>query len=178
MLGPSETRRRYSQTASRYDARYSELQRSKYPVLLDMLGLASGQKILDWGCGTCLAADPINAGGAAYVGLDFSLAMLSARPSKMKGSVVLGDCTRLPFRDASFDGVLAATVIQNIPRRRAAMAELSRVLKGGGRVALSFPTKAQVTIRGLRALGLSQIRTAPCGEDTALCLEKRRNGPV
>lgn len=178
LLGPSETRRRYDQTASRYDARYSELQRSKYPVLLDIMDLAPGQRILDWGCGTCLALGPINEAGATYIGLDFSSGMLSAREKGPKGHVVLGDCTRLPFRAGSFDGVLGATVIQNIRRRPMAIAELSRVLKEGGRVALSFPRKMKVGIRGLAGLGLTPTGRVSCGEDLALGLEKQHTDLV
>jgi len=173
VLGPAETRRRYDQTASHYDARYTELQTSKYPILFDLLALSPGQRILDWGCGTCLALDPIAKSGATYTGVDFSLGMLSARRRGPKCRVVLGDCARLPFRSDSFDGVLGATVIQNISRRRAALSEVSRVLRKGGRVALSFPRKSKVSIRGLATLGLVGTGRVPCGEDFALCLEKR-----
>jgi demethylmenaquinone methyltransferase/2-methoxy-6-polyprenyl-1,4-benzoquinol methylase len=138
-----------------------------------MLGLAPGQTILDWGCGTCLALDPITKAGATYIGLDFSFGMLSARKGRPEGHVVLGDCTKLPFRSGSFDGVLGATVIQNIRRRRMALLEISRVLKEGGRAALSFPKKTKVSIRGFATLGLTRTRTVPCAEDLALCLEKR-----
>lgn len=171
--GTSETRRRYDQTASHYDARYSELQRSKYPVLFDLLALAPGQRILDWGCGTCLALDPITKSGATYTGVDFSLGMLCVRRREPKCHVVLGDCAKLPFRSDSFDGVLGATVIQNIRRRRVALSEVSRVLRKGGRAAISFPRKTRVNIRGLAKLGLTRTGRVPCGEDFGLCLEKR-----
>lgn len=173
MLGPCETRRRYDQTASQYDARYSELQRSKYAILLDLLNLAPGRTILDWGCGTCLARDPITKAGATYTGVDFSFGMLSTRQSRPQDRVVLGDCARLPFRSNSFDGVLGTTVIQNILPRRIALVEVSRVLREGGRAALSFPRKTKVSFRGLAPLGLTQTRRVPCGEDLAVCLEKR-----
>ncbi len=165
-----ETKRRYDQTADIYDARYSEIQRRKYPVLLELLAPNSGDLILDWGCGTGLAIEPLRRLGARVVGMDFSTGML-AHASRRSGAVLLlGDCTRLPLKTGVFDGVLGATVIQNLSRPTQALGEIFRILKPGGRAAISFPKKAAVAI-GMRS-GLRHTATRECEEDTALRLEK------
>ena len=52
---------------------------------------------------------------------------------------VRGDAYGLPFPDASFDKVVAAEVLEHLPDDRAAFAELARVLKPGGRIAVTVP---------------------------------------
>jgi len=52
---------------------------------------------------------------------------------------VRGDGLRLPFRDAMFDRVVAAEVLEHVDDDRAAMAELARVVRPGGLVAVTVP---------------------------------------
>ena len=47
--------------------------------------------------------------------------------------------SRLPFPDASFDRVIASEVLEHIPDDEAAMAELARVLRPGGSMAVTVP---------------------------------------
>jgi SAM-dependent methyltransferase len=49
------------------------------------------------------------------------------------------DATRLPFADGSFDAVIAAEILEHIPDDAAAMAEIARVLRPGGTVAVTVP---------------------------------------
>jgi len=53
---------------------------------------------------------------------------------------VNGDGTRLPFPDATFDRIICSEVMEHIPDDEAAMAEVRRVLKPGGRIAVTVPT--------------------------------------
>jgi SAM-dependent methyltransferase len=57
------------------------------------------------------------------------------------GAVSRGDALGLPFPDDSFDRVIAAEVLEHIPADEAAMAELVRVLRPGGRLAVTVPTR-------------------------------------
>lgn len=55
------------------------------------------------------------------------------------GAAVQGDGTGLPFGDAAFDRVIASEVLEHVPDDSAACAELTRVLKPGGRLAVTVP---------------------------------------
>ena len=55
------------------------------------------------------------------------------------GIVVAGDALALPFSDGAFDRVIAAEVLEHIPDDRAALAELARVLRPGGTMAVTVP---------------------------------------
>jgi len=111
---------------------------------LELLGLAPGEKVLDVGCGsgvvTRAIAQRIAPGGQA-LGIDPSPALLAiardhADAAGLGGLMELrvGDCRALPFPDASFDAVIAATVLAHVPDAELALDEMVRVAKSGGRV--------------------------------------------
>ena len=60
-------------------------------------------------------------------------------PGSSSGQCANGDATRLPFPDGVFDRVIAAEVLEHIPADGAAIAELARVLKPGGTMAVTVP---------------------------------------
>ncbi|MDP9408079.1 MAG: methyltransferase domain-containing protein, partial [Actinomycetota bacterium] len=60
-------------------------------------------------------------------------------PSAAAGSAVRGDALRLPFPDATFDRVVAAEVLEHLPDDAGALTELVRVLRPGGRLAVTVP---------------------------------------
>lgn len=103
-----------------------------------------GDVVIDVGCGTgedvrALEARAVPDGRA--VGLDISATMIAmARErSRTQGSpaqFVLGDVHRLPFEDASFDGVRAERLLQHTPDAGAALREMARIAKPGGRMVL------------------------------------------
>ncbi len=112
--------------------------------------LVSGQNCLDVGCGEgrhSLAA--YLRPGVDVVGLDLSdedLATANTRIADMEvfdpeGSVrfMRGDATRLPFPDHSFDRVICSEVLEHIPNYLNVLEELVRVLKPGGKLAISVP---------------------------------------
>ena len=82
------------------------------------------------------------------VGLGMNAAELAANPRLTSFDVVdLNATPRLPYRDASFDAVLCAVSIQYLTRPLEVFAEVARVLRPGGLVAIAtsqrcFPTKA------------------------------------
>lgn len=116
------------------------------------LHLQSGQRVLDLGCGEGRHA--ISAWLEApvqVVGLDLSLADLgtaAARAAEFPAPVesapappawVQGSGMTLPFADASFDCVICAEVLEHIPDYQGVLAEIRRVLKPGGVLAVSVP---------------------------------------
>lgn len=124
-------------------------------VRYDWLGVRPGERVLDLGCGFGRHAFESLRRGATVVACDSSLAELkdvnamfaaieaqaeAGGPSAGgRGSSTNGDATRLPFADASFDRVIASEVLEHIPDDTAAFAELARVLKPGGTLAVTVP---------------------------------------
>jgi len=109
-----------------------------------LLAVVPGERVLDVGCGsgvlTRTLARQVAPGGRA-VGLDTSSAMLKvarelADEAGLGGLVEfqVGDCRQLPFPDASFDAVVAATTLCHVPDPGRALAEMVRVTRPGGRV--------------------------------------------
>jgi len=111
---------------------------------LGLLEIAAGERVLDVGCGSGAVtrdiARRVGSRGLA-VGLDPSPALLAVA-SELAQETGLGDCVefregdalRLPFADRSFDAVVCATVLSHVPRGEAAIPELVRVLRSGGRL--------------------------------------------
>jgi SAM-dependent methyltransferase len=68
-------------------------------------------------------------------------AMREARevPRDARARSVAGDATAMPFGDGSFDRVIAAEVLEHIPRDQQAMNEIARVLRPGGIAAVTVP---------------------------------------
>jgi len=97
-----------------------------------------GDDVLDACCGTGDLAIAARAHGAAHVvGLDFSEQMLErARRKAPDLEWVRGDALALPFDDASFDAATVGFGVRNVDDLDAALRELRRVLRPGGRVAI------------------------------------------
>lgn len=96
--------------------------------------------VLDVATGTGDVAFAIRKAGAAQVtGLDFSPEMIAAATGKLAKSdadgisFVEGDAMALPFADGSFDASTVSFGLRNMPDYGAAVAEMSRVLRPGGR---------------------------------------------
>jgi len=109
---------------------------------------SSSPRILDVACGTGdLSLTLFEITGAGVVGTDFCRPMLDIAAGKTSGRIRLieGDALDLPFRDGTFDVVTIAFGLRNLSSVESGLAELSRVLKPGGWVAVlefSRPTNA------------------------------------
>jgi len=110
------------------------------------LQLTGRETLLDICCGTAdvaLEARRTRPAAACVVGVDFSGAMLALGLRKVlaageSGRVTLlrGDAMRLPAADRSVDAATIAFGIRNVQRPEAACAEIARVLRPGGRLAI------------------------------------------
>ena len=110
------------------------------------LQLTGGERLLDLCTGTgdlAIAAVRARPPAARVVGVDFSGAMLRVGEGKLRRdrldsrvSMVQGDATRIPLAGASVDAVTIGFGIRNVERMDVACAELVRVLKPGGRLAI------------------------------------------
>jgi SAM-dependent methyltransferase len=98
-----------------------------------------GDAVLDAGSGTgALAAAVLTAGSARVVGIDPSGAYLQAARARIddpRATFEEADVQRLPFPDATFDRALSMLVLNFVPDRARAVAELMRVTRPAGTVA-------------------------------------------
>ena len=135
----------FDRAADRYDeTRRMTVEASRATVELLGSELGGRQPCLEIGVGTGLISLPLHDAGVRMVGLDLSEAMLRKLVDKAGGratfSVLRGDATRLPFRDAVFGGAVARHVLHLIPRWQDAVAELVRVVRPGGVLLLNIGT--------------------------------------
>ena len=94
-----------------------------------------GELVLDLGAGTGVSTEEIARSGAVAVGADLSLGMLrvghATRPAV---PLLAADALTLPFADAAFDAVTISFALRNIVDPDAALREMARVTKPGGRL--------------------------------------------
>ena len=137
----------------------------------ERLGAQRGDRVLDLGCGAgrhafesarrgCVtvasdrdhaelrtvaamfAAMAQEAGTDASHGDGDSAHQASDRSSPASTHAVLADATALPYPNGAFDRIIAAEVLEHIDDDEAAIAELARVLRPGGTIAVTVPAKA------------------------------------
>jgi len=118
-------------------------------VDLERLQVGPGDLLLDAGCGEGRHCFGALERGARVVGLDLDLDSLRlplgalqdrAREKGSFGALLQGNTFGLPFADASFDRVICAEVMEHVHDYRAAIRELARVTRPGGRLAITIPT--------------------------------------
>jgi demethylmenaquinone methyltransferase/2-methoxy-6-polyprenyl-1,4-benzoquinol methylase len=96
-----------------------------------------GDCVLDACCGTGDLAIAAQEAGARVTGVDFSERMLErARLKSRKVEWVQGDALALPFSDGSFDAATVGFGVRNLDDLERGLAELRRVLRHGGRLAI------------------------------------------
>ena len=129
-----------------YDAVAEEYARVRVPAheapardLVAALDPSPGTRVLDVGTGPGLAVAAALerlGGEGAVVGVDLS-AVMARLASDAGVPAVVGAAIDLPFRDATFDSVMAAFVVHLVPRHETALFDMTRVLRSGGRLGLA-----------------------------------------
>ncbi len=110
--------------------------------LCETADLQAGWRVLDVATGSGNAALAAARRGCEVVGVDYVPALLDrgrlrARAEHLDVEFVEGDAEKLPFADASFDAVISVYGVMFTPHQRRAAAELARVCRPGGRIALA-----------------------------------------
>jgi len=101
--------------------------------------LPSRARILDAAVGLGQLAGRMQQRGYDVVGIDYSLDAAVHVRATLGIPVVIGDLTRLPFRDAAFDGVTTGETLEHLDDDASAVREISRVLVTGGTCIATVP---------------------------------------
>ncbi|WP_432052898.1 class I SAM-dependent methyltransferase [Streptomyces xiamenensis] len=110
------------------------------PAMLDLVGEATGRRILDAGCGSGLLYAALRDRGALMSGFDSSAEMLELARRRLGDGADLRVTDLggpLPYPDDAFDDVVASLVLHYLEDWGPALTELRRVLKPGGRLIAS-----------------------------------------
>jgi SAM-dependent methyltransferase len=109
-------------------------------LLLDVLLSANpGPRVLNAGAGQGTFSRRLEERGFDVTSVDESEAAVEVLRRRLGGHVYRADVTALPFADGSFDAAVLGEVLEHVPDDEAALREVARVLRPGGRVAVSVP---------------------------------------
>jgi demethylmenaquinone methyltransferase/2-methoxy-6-polyprenyl-1,4-benzoquinol methylase len=170
---PRDVAAMFDEVASRYDitnlAMTFGMERRWRRLTGEALGISPGDRVLDVAAGTAVSTEALRREGAVAVGVDFSLGML--RAGRFAVPLVAGDALQLPFADGAFDAVTISFGLRNVVDTSAALRELARVTRPGGRLVVcetSRPSWAPARLghalwvtRGLPLLGRLMSSDSP-----------------
>jgi demethylmenaquinone methyltransferase/2-methoxy-6-polyprenyl-1,4-benzoquinol methylase len=163
---PAEVAAMFDRTAARYDLlndlMTGGLTRRWRHQVVRALDARPGELVLDLAAGTGTSSVPFAEAGARTVACDFSLGMLQEGVRRQAGrapgarpAFTAGDALRLPFADESFDAVTISFGIRNVSDTAAALAEMRRVTRPGGRLLIcEVGRPPNPVLRSLRGLHL------------------------
>jgi len=145
---PAEVAAMFDGVAERYDVTNDVLSLGQTRLWRRAVARAvdarPGERVLDLAAGTGTSAVPFATAGAHVVACDFSLGMLRVgRRMHPRLPFVAGDALRLPFADGAFDVVTMSFGLRNVADPDAALQEMARVTRAGGRLVVcefSHPT--------------------------------------
>lgn len=155
----------YAGAAEGYDALFARATQLFIPALLHAARIVPGQSVLDVATGTGAAAraaaDIVGASGSV-IGGDISPAMIETARRNLKGLPVqleVLDGQALPFPDRQFDAVTCQLGLMFFPDPARGLSEFHRVLRPGGRVAVSVTTTPERSL--FARIGAVIARYAP-----------------
>jgi SAM-dependent methyltransferase len=137
------TRREFTRQAAGFAASPATTDQAQVERLVDALGNAGSGRVLDVACGPGIVTAALAARAREVVALDLTpemLAMAEDRCRKAGRTNVAfkeGSATSLPFADQSFDAVVTRLSLHHFPEPPKALAEMFRVLKPGGTLAVA-----------------------------------------
>jgi demethylmenaquinone methyltransferase / 2-methoxy-6-polyprenyl-1,4-benzoquinol methylase len=136
---PDEVAAMFDDVAARYDITNDVLSlgqdRLWRRAVVQAVDAQPGERVLDLAAGTGTSSEPFARAGADVVPTDFSLGMLRVGKARRPDlALTAGDATRLPFADSSFDVVTISFGLRNVVDTQAALREMLRVTRPGGRL--------------------------------------------
>ncbi|MDF6042831.1 class I SAM-dependent methyltransferase [Streptomyces sp. JH14] len=132
-------RRIWDGRAEAYARTFARLCAHPVPRLLDAAGVGPGVRVLDVGCGSGTVTVAAAGRGAVVRAVDAEPGMVEATRRATPGvDVQLGSLPELPYAGGEFDATVANFVLNHVGRPAAALAELRRITRPGGRVAVTI----------------------------------------
>lgn len=157
----------FTARAADWDTRFPD-DGPAYAAAVEVLGLRPGDAVLDAGCGTGRALPALRAAVGPHgtvLGADLTPAMLDAAVQAGRdrsGQLLLADVARLPLRSGVLDAVFGAGLISHLSRPGPDLAELARVVRPGGQLALFHPIgRAALAARHGRQVTDDDLRAEP-----------------
>ena len=129
----------WSTAAEVWEEVFEPVRTPLYEAMLDACGVVAGKHLLDAGCGSGAASSRAALRGAIVSGLDAAEGMIErARRQAPDGDFRVEDLEELPFDDRAFDVVVAFDSVQFSEDKVAAIAEMGRVCRPDGTVAIAL----------------------------------------
>ncbi|PPS70678.1 MULTISPECIES: class I SAM-dependent methyltransferase [Streptomyces] len=157
----------FTARAADWDSRFPD-DGPAYAAAVAELGLRTGDRVLDAGCGTGRALPPLRTAvgpSGVVLGADLTPAMLreAVRAGRDRdGQLLLTDVAALPLRSRSLDAVFGAGLISHLGSPAEDLRELARVVRPGGVLALFHPIgRAALAARHGRPLTPQDLRAEP-----------------
>ena len=143
-------RRLWAGRAEAYSRSFARLCAYPAPVMLDAARVVTGSRVLDVGTGPGTAAALAVERGATVTAVDADPSMVELARGNVPGAqVVRAALPDLPFAAGCFDAVVANFVVNHVGDPAAAVSELYRVVRPGGRVAVSVWPRLQAPLQSL-----------------------------
>ncbi|MFD4127730.1 class I SAM-dependent methyltransferase [Streptomyces globisporus] len=153
----------WSGKAEAYAGTYARLCAHPAEALLDAAEVGPGARVLDVGCGTGTVSAAAVARGASVYAADGEPGMVAATRRAVPGVTAthIARLPELPYANDTFDAVVGNFVLNHVGRPLAALAELRRITRPGGRVAVTIwrsPGAPGQTLIGRAAQAAGLIR--------------------
>lgn len=120
-----------------------EIASAKLSIRPGLLPSGASARVIDVGCGDGRHIAEAARRGCFAVGLDYDateLRQARARIGTDRVDLVVGDASRLPFRNRAFDAVICTETLEHLPDDSGAIAEIARLLKPRGRLLGAVPS--------------------------------------
>lgn len=125
----------WEKKAHLFDDTWGQVTRQPNKRIIEMLGLVSGQSLLDIGCGSGHFSELADRHGIRVTGIDYSEAMIKiAKESYPKIAFQREDAESLTFNDETFEATTLNYLLLHVTDQKKALLEARRVLKNGGKL--------------------------------------------